>query len=241
MNVILTRGRVIGAVVGLGALLAGPLHAADPITAAMQQAYAPYRMALFRTNQSDVVAARAAVAEARAAWQRVLREHAQPAVPYAGDPEYGRTLQQVAQVLDDAAARVEAGRLPQAHERLEAVRDLLAALRLRNQVTVFSDPMNAYHEAMEALLEQGPKLVEQPQGRLALAEHAGVLHHLAQRLQALAPPALRADPEFGPLLQGVQASVQALREALRQGDADAVRKALGGLKGPYARLFVKFG
>ncbi|MCX8026210.1 MAG: hypothetical protein N3A60_13505, partial [Thermanaerothrix sp.] len=72
-------------------------------------------------------------------------------------------------------------------------------------------------------------------------EHAGVLHHLAQRLQALAPPALRADPEFGALLQGVQASVQALREAVRQGDASAVHKALGGLKAPYARLFVKFG
>lgn len=100
---------MIGAVAGLGTLLAGPLHAADPITAAMQQAYAPYRMALFRTNQSDMAAARAAVAEARAAWQRVPREHAQPAVPYAGNPEYGATLRQVAQVLDEVATRVEAG------------------------------------------------------------------------------------------------------------------------------------
>lgn len=46
---------------------------------------------------------------------------------------------------------------------------------------------------------------------------------------------------LGTLLQGVQASVQALREAVRQGDASAVHKALGGLKAPYARLFVKFG
>ncbi|TSE26695.1 Cytochrome b562 [Tepidimonas sediminis] len=229
------------AAAAVGALLAGPLQAADPVTTALQQAYAPYRMALFRTNQSDVEAARAALAEARAAWQRVLREHAQPSVPYAGDPEYGRTLQQVAQVLEEAATLVEAGRLPAAHDRLEAVRDLLAALRQRNQVIVFSDHMNAYHEAMELALTEGPKLLEQPQGRLALAEHAGVLHHLAQRLQTQAPPELRASSEFRDGLQAVLASVQALRAAVQQGDAEAMRKALGGLKGPYARLFVKFG
>lgn len=216
-------------------------NAADPTTTAFQQAYGPYRAALFRTNQADTVAARQAVAQARAAWDQVQREHAQPQVPYAGDPQYGRTLQDVAKAMADAAAAVDAGRLPEAHEHLEAVRDLLAALRQRSQVVVFSDHMNAYHEAMETVLTEGPKLAGQPDGPLALAEWVGTLDHLATRLATQAPAEYQQQPAFREQLQGVQASVQTLRAAVRQGDVEAIRKALGALKGPYSRLFLNFG
>ena len=39
----------------------------------------------------------------------------------------------------------------------------------------------------------------------------------------------------------VEASVAALRSAVLAGDAAAVREALGKLKGPYSRMFLKYG
>ncbi len=224
-----------------GVVMAGSGWAADPITSAMGRAYEPYRTALFRTNQADVAAARQAIAEARAAWDAVRRDFPQPQVPYAGDAQYARTLEAVAQAMTDAQAAADAGRLADAHERLEAVRDLLAELRQRNQVVVFSDHMNAYHEAMETVLTDGPKLLGRPDSVVQLAEWVGVLDHLAQRLQSHAPPSYRQQPAFGELLQGVLESVQRLRAAVRSADAEAIKQALGALKGPYSRLFVRYG
>jgi len=75
--------------------------------------------------------------------------------------------------MDQSQATADAGRLADAHERLEAVRDLLAALWQRNQVVVLSDHMNAYHEAMETVLTDRPGLLGRPDGAAALSEWVG--------------------------------------------------------------------
>jgi hypothetical protein len=43
------------------------------------------------------------------------------------------------------------------------------------------------------------------------------------------------------LVEAVETSVAALRAATLGQDAAAVRAAIGKLKGPYSRLFLKFG
>ena len=151
------------------------------------------------------------------------------------------TLTKVGQVYERAASQVAAGQLPEAHETLEEVRDLLADLRRRNGVIVYSDHMNAYHAEMEHVLEGGAKLLGESRGLLELIARAGVLDYLAARLRSEAPPALAADPEFAPAVLAVEASVKALRQALMAQDAAAAREALGKLKGPYSRLFLRFG
>lgn len=77
--------------------------------------------------------------------------------------------------------------------------------------------MNAYHEALEAVLTESPGLATQ------------------------APAEYQQQPAFREQLQAVQGSVQMLRTAVRQGDVEAIRKALGVLKGPYSRSFLNFG
>lgn len=225
------------------ALFAGlSVHAADPVTEAIDQAYAPYRVALFRTNSKAQAESEQAIAQAQQAWQSIIdRYAARPTVPYERDNGFADTLRAVAGIYAQAAAEIQARQLPEAHETLETARDLMADLRRRNGVITFSDHMNAYHAEMEHLLMQGEALAAGPQGMLNLAERVGVLAYLAGKLRSEAPAQRLQDAEFSAALQALEASVTALRKAVSSQDARAVREALGRLKGPYSRMFLKFG
>lgn len=226
----------------LAAFASLPARAADEATDAIQAAYAPYRAALFRTNSGAQRESEQALASSRKAWQDVMQRYARAVpAPYDRDPAFATTLAKVDAVFTRAQAQVDAGKLADAHETLEEVRDLLAALRERNGVVTFSDHMNAYHAEMEEVLRQGPKALQDTGGTTALLEQAAVLGYLAQRLRTAAPAALAENPEFVAMHQAVDASVTALRTALRLRDVEAARKAVAGLKQPYSRMFLKFG
>jgi len=237
MNAILRFSALtLAATIGLSA------HAADAVTDAMQAAYAPYRAALFRTNGKSQSEAQQAIAQARQAWRGVSERYAaKPPTPYDRDADFAGTLDKVAAVYAKAAAEIDAGKLPEAHETLEAARDLMAAMRQRNGIVVFSDHMNAYHAEMEHLLIEGPKLLAGPQGVQLLTAQAGVLDYLARQLRAQAPAALLNNPEFEALLKDVEASVQGVKKAALSQDTAALKDAMARVKAPYSRLFLKFG
>ena len=154
---------------------------------------------------------------------------------------FAATLQEVERIYAQAAQLVAAGKLPQAHEALERVRDELADLRHRNGVAVFSDAMNAFHAEMEGLLTEGPALLKRDDGRLLLIARTGVLEYLARRLAEEAPEALRRESGFTEAQAAVQASVLRLQGALLRQDAEAARQALTGIKPPYSKMFLRFG
>ncbi len=222
--------------------MATPAMAADAVTDALQKAYVPYRTALFRTNSKAQAESEQAIAQARIELRQIQERFAsKPPAPYDRDTAFDKTLQEVAAVLAQSESQIRDRQLAHAHETLEAVRDLLSGLRQRNGVVVFSDHMNAYHEQMETLLGSGAKLLDAPQGWQKLAAHTGTLQYLAARLRSQAPAALADDAEFKTGVQAVEASVNALTQAVFGQDAAAAREALGKLKGPYSRLFQKFG
>ena len=155
---------------------AGHALAADPLTEAMQKTYAPYRMALFKTNANAQEESRQAVLQAQQGWNRLVADFgANPPPPYAGDGDLAASLATVGKVYVKALGEVEANQLAEAHETLEEVRDVMADLRRRNQVIVFSDHMNAYHAEMEHVLNEGEKLLAGPNGALELAAKVGTL------------------------------------------------------------------
>lgn len=233
---------VVNFFVVFGLLVFGAAQAADPVTEAINQAYAPYRAALFRTNSKAQAESEAAMAQARQAWKSIQdRYAATPPIPYDRDPEFSVSLTAVTQVYEQAAAEIDQGKLAQAHETLEQARDIMAELRRRNGVIVFSDHMNAYHAEMEHVLEQGQAMTSSPQAMLTLVKRVGVLEYLARRLRSEAPKALQNDAEFSTALQALETSVYTLHRAAMNQDAAAAREALGRLKGPYSRLFLKFG
>ena len=217
-------------------------QAADPVTEAISQAYVPYRVALFQTNMKAQKESEQAMAQAQQAWQSLTERFAmKPTLPYEGDPAFRTTLQEVGKVYDQAAGEIRLQKLAQAHETLEKVRDLLAGLRQRNGVVVFSDHMNAYHEAMEHLLNDGAAMTASPQGMLTLVERVGVLAYLAGRLRSEAPKSMLGNPDFTTALEALEASVAQLRQAALKQDATAARDALSQIKRPYSRMFIKFG
>ena len=227
----------------VAALLASTAaQAADPLTDAIQAAYAPYRVALYKTNSGNAAEAIQAVGDAQAQWQQVsARFGMQPPAPYAQDKALAAAFAQVSGVYAKAATEVAAQQLTEAHGTLEEVREVLARLRQRNQVVVFSDHMNAYHAAMEHALNDGPALLDQTDGLTRLAMQVGVLDHLAAQLQTQAGATLSGNAEFSGLLKAVLASVGNVKAAVLAQDTQAAKAALGKLKGPYSKLFMKFG
>jgi hypothetical protein len=153
--------------------------------------YAHYRAALFQTNQNNKAATEKAIADFEAGWTRVvLARRASPPPQYADDPKWTETLGKVDAVLIQAKADMARGELAKAHETLEAIRDLIGYLHLRNGIVTFSDRMNAYHEQMEHLVEGSWPVDADGLGKLR--EETAVLAHLAAELERFKPAALPA-------------------------------------------------
>ena len=223
-------------------LAGGVASAADPVTDAMQQTYGPYRVALYKTNSNAKDDARQALAQARQGWnQMATRYGAQPPAPYDRDPDFVSSVAEVSQVYAKAAAEIDQDQLKEAHNTLERAREVMADMRHRNQVNVYSDHMNAYHTQMEVVLLGGAQTLAGPNGLLELTAQVGALDYLAAKLKSEATPENLKNEEFLSLNQAVTQSVADLKAALFVQDADKVKAAISKLKGPYAKLFAKFG
>lgn len=223
-------------------LAGGSAWAGDALTDAMQEAYAPYRAALFRTNSNAQAESQQAMAQAQQSWGKLSAQFAakRPA-PYDRDTAFASSLAEVSKVYATAAEQVAAKQLPAAHETLEKARDVMAELRRRNNVIVFSDYMNAYHAEMEHVLNESPKLLAQDKGMQQLLAMTGALEYLSKKLSTEAPAAYLKNEEFVALNKAVSQSVADLLAALYSQDASAVKSAIAKVKAPYSKLFLKFG
>lgn len=219
-----------------GQALAGPLAQFD---SAYRGMYARYRTALFATNAGDPAKAAQALRGFAAAWSGFADSYGPtPPAILAEDTAWPQTLAKVGHAVSGAQAQVLAGSLPQAHETLEEIRDLLGDMHDRNGIQTYSDRMNAYHARMETTLALD---MSQPDAPGLLREQAAVLDYLARDLLASPPPEAAGNSEYDTLAAAFAASVDALIMAARGGDPAAMKSALAGLKKPYAMLFVRFG
>jgi hypothetical protein len=139
-------------------------------------------------------------------------------------------------VLDHAEVVVDKGELPEAHEMLEEIRDVIGGLHARNGIVGFSDRMNAFHTAMEHMLQEK----FDASGFGTLREQAAVLAYLAGELDKFPPPEV-AEPDYAPMLKALQQAVADMQAAARTNDVAGARAALTKIKPAYAKLFLKFG
>ena len=224
------------------ALLASSSFAADPFTDAVQQAYGPYRVALFNTNGKSQPDSQLALQQAMQAWEKYVRPLSIRAVaPYDRDPDFNKSLAEVDKAYAKAQQQVAANQLSEAHETLEHVRDVLAGLRQRNQVVVFSDHMNAYHAEMEKVLGAGASGLSNPRGFAQLTAQSGALLYLVGRMQTQATSELTRNPDFQRAVGSVEKSVVDLQTACFSQDIEAAKTALSRMKAPYSKLFLNFG
>lgn len=226
----------------LGSCAVFPVFATDAVTDAMQAAYAPYREALFRTNSNAQAESQQAMVQAQQSWAKLVAQFgAKSPAPYDRDPTFAASLADVTKVYAKAADEVNARQLTVAHETLEKARDIMAETRRRNQVIIYSDHMNAYHLEMEHVLIDGVKTLSQPNGMQQLTATVGALSYLTKKLTTEAPATYAKHAEFTGLVKAVDKSVSDLQAALFAQDAAAVKEAIGKIKGPYSKLFLKFG
>ena len=209
----------------------------------VEKAYAPYRIALFKSNQNDAVATKKAIAKFQSIWDgTILVSYPNPPARYANDADWSVTLTTIQGIAKQAAGATADGQVAKAHEILEAIRDELDALRDRNGVRVFSNFVNAYHSEMEHMfgLKAGSENWTGPVAA-KIREQVGVLGYLSRDLAAHVPDQYQDNAEFNTLLTALLGSVDALRAALDGADPAAIDKAITALKPAYAKLFVKFG
>ena len=217
-------------------------HASDAVTDAIQSAYAPYRVALFKTNGNAQDDARKAIAMAQQKWSQIATQFgAQPPAPYDRDTSFKTSLDKVSEVYAKAAGQIDKNELTEAHETLEQAREVIAEIRHRNQIVVFSDHMNAYHAQMEKVLIGGPKTLAEANGVMQLTAQVGALEYLAGKLKSEAPEDYLKNEEFGASYKAVEQSVADLKAALFTQDVAQVKAAMAKLKVPYSKLFIKFG
>lgn len=230
------------AAVALAVCAAAPSFAGDAATDAIQAAYAPYREALFQTNSKNQTGSQSSVNQASQAWSGIVSRFATKApAPYDRDPAFAESLAAVAKVYAQASTEISANKLTEAHETLERVRDIIAETRHRNGVIVYSDHMNAYHLAMENILIDGAKILSQPNGLQQVADMVAVLRYLDKKLSTEAPATLSSNAEFANAVKDVDKSVVDLQAAVASQDLSAVKAAIGKIKSPYSKLFLKFG
>lgn len=215
---------------------------ADPVTDAMQIAYAPYRVALFRTNSNAQAESQQAIAQAQQSWTKLIVQYSsKPPAPYDRDTAFVTSLSEVLKVYDLSARQASANQLTAAHETLEKVRDIMAEMRRRNQVVIFSDHMNAYHSEMENVLINAPTILLQQNGMQQLTAMVGALNYLAKKLISEAPANYATNEEFIESAKAVNKSVIELQDALFLQDAEAIKTKLSKVKVPYSKFFLKFG
>ncbi len=219
-----------------------PALAADVVTDAMQAAYGPYRVALFKTNSNSQAEAQLAMTQTQESWGKLVAQFgSKPPAPYDRDTAFAASLADVAKVYAKATEQVTANQLAAAHATLEDARDIMAQLRRRNQVIIYSDHMNAYHSEMEHVLDDGSKILAQPNGIQQLTAQVGALAYLSKKLSTEAPVNYSSNSEFVGLLKAVDKSVADLQSALLAQNTNAVKEAMEKIKAPYSKLFLKFG
>ena len=76
---------------------------------------------------------------------------------------------------------------------------------------------------------------------LQLTAQVGALEFLAGRLKSEAPADYLKNEEFNALNKAVEKSVADLKAALFSQDATKVKEAISKVKGPYSKMFIKFG
>lgn len=218
--------------------------AAGPVAdfeAAYDTAYASYRTALFATNTGDAAKSIGALQQLDRNWTGLMAQYrASPPPQFEDDPLWDETTGEVRSLLDEAKTQAAEGDLALAHETLEGIREVLGSLHARNDVETFSDRMNAYHAEMEAIIGVDTANMN-ASVRQSLLERAAVLGYLATDVLSAPPASAAGNPDFAPLAAALQTSVDNLLAAARSGDDAALLAAIGALKVPYSKLFLKFG
>jgi hypothetical protein len=242
------RGGRIGAILiiaGAG-LLFSPAQAADlkAFNEAVALAYQHYRGASFYLRTKNLAVATFELDDMQVAW-RVVEARFSDAPPdsFAGDPAWRETLRDIGARIEKALDAAGDGDLKRVAAFVGPVRGLLATLRARNNVYVFSDCVNEANAAGEAILAFRPRphAFDDEAWVNRLRAQAAVVAYIYAKCGKTAPEALRNDAGFNRLIEGALDEMKTVLEAIKTKNSRLLAITLGEFRSFDRILFLNYG
>ncbi|MGV8058150.1 MAG: hypothetical protein AB2L12_09030 [Smithellaceae bacterium] len=225
-----------------------PLLAASRLEKDMTAFDKAYIPALVLTNQGDKAASEKAMKLTMAQWLVFKKRYAKFFNKKKADKE---DLKVIAIMIADADRTIKfEGKLDDAHETLEGVRNTFLKIRQRNSIDYYIDYITKFHKPMEAIVftAQGKtaETLTDPM-LLKIKGNFKVAKQSWQKLQnASFDPALFSfsagkDAQRLSYIQAETETMNKLGKALEGGDKGEIIKAAMEIKSNFVSLFLMFG
>jgi hypothetical protein len=239
----------------IGTLLATGIGAAGPVdygpadelndfNAAIETAASHNRVALGYLRTENVDLASLELERMHSAWIEVMRLYGQnPPAAFRTNPRYAATLHEVRFYVTTAIAMLSSGQFGAAREALETNRRLLHELRQQSGIEVLADCVMDTNAAMARFFafDAAPPDLAKPEVAEDVANKAAQLAVAAKRCEGVAPPEVRANPEFRRLLDGIAASLAYVPTAINTRDLDMLHRVIGELRAFDQLLTFRYG
>jgi hypothetical protein len=230
----------------LWAGLAGAAPAGDlaDFNAAVEAVSSHNRVAIgyLRTGNTDLASLE--IDRLRDAWHKLTARFAgHPPDAFAGNPLYPKLFTAVDARLVGADMMLNSGRAPAARQSLEGIRADLHKLRQQSSIVVLADCIGDASDAAAALLVYNKRDLDwsKPETRYAIAGKAAIYGHELARCDAMASDTIRKDPEFRRLIDGAQASLARIPEAIATRDAGLLHRVIIELRAIDNLLSFRYG
>ena len=231
----------------VAAALAGSAARADNLdlfNAAMEDVATHNRAALGYLRTENVDLASVELDQMKDAWGAFAERFGgnRPA-PFRDNKLYVTMLVDVPTRIVTALIMINFGRPDIARNALQAIREEMSAVRRASGVEVLADCVLDSHAAMEALSVYRDKVPDwnDPAAATDIEAKADGYGAAVKRCDAMAPEAVRRNPEFRRLIDGVAASLAFVPKAIAARDRDMLYRVLIELRSFDNLLAFRYG
>ena len=183
--------------------LEAPAGETDAFHTSQGEAYSHYRQAMFYARSGNIMTAAFELETMSEKWAKLVSQYStNPPAVYTADTRWKDTLEAVAKHINLGLAAAIDGDGEQTRKQLKPISHLLADMRRRNDVVIFSDHVDAANVAFRRLFEfrrkpvdfDNPVLVQSLQSRLTATIAA------YEKCLEEAPPSVAANEQFQRLM-----------------------------------------
>jgi hypothetical protein len=214
----------------------------DDFNAAVERFSAHHRVVLHYLRTGNIDFATVEIDGMRAAWSEVVdRFGTRRPAAITDAPLYTLTIADVSTRLIGATLVLNMGRAEVAAESLSEIRERLARLRQASGIVVLADCVVAANTTMDALTAVRDADLAIAGVRTDVQAKADRYANEISRCDAIASPGQRADPDFRRLIDGANASLALVRDALEQRDSALLGRLVDELRAFDRLLAFRFG
>lgn len=224
-----------------GRIPAGDLQDFD---SAMADAYNHYRHTLFYLRTDNPMVASLELDALATKWETLMTHFgSSPPRPYASDPLFGKSLDEVRARVEDALSALDQGDTTRGRELLMPIRRDLSEMRRRSGVVSFSDHIDELSAAMEVLVRYRREIrnLDDNTSREQAERQAAIVATAFEKIRRMAPPEIAQQEEFQRTLEGVRESMERLHKGLEKRDGRLFRIGVGELHAHERLLYLRFG